>query len=57
MTKNIRISLYIFIPVLLWMLSGFLVDEVEDANILETSLFKVGSKSSNVISYQPSIKL
>jgi multidrug efflux system membrane fusion protein len=39
------------------MLSGFLVDEVEDANILETSLFKVGSKSSNVISYQPSIKL
>ena len=57
MTKNIRISLYIFIPVLLWMLSGFLVDEAEDANILEKNLFKVGSKLSNVISYQPSIKL
>lgn len=57
MTKNIRVSLYIFIPVLLWMLSGFLVNEVEDANTLETNLFKVGSKLSNAISYQPSIKL
>ena len=57
MTKNIRVSLYIFIPVLLWMLSGFLVNEVEDADTLETNLFKVGSKLSNAISYQPSIKL
>ena len=57
MTKNIRVSLYIFIPVLLWMLSGFLVNEVENADTLETNLFKVGSKLSNAISYQPSIKL
>ena len=57
MTKNIRVSLYIFIPVLLWMLSGFLVNEVEDADTLETNFFKVGSKLSNAISYQPSIKL
>ena len=57
MTKNIRVSLYIFIPVLLWMLSGFLVNEDEDADTLETNLFKVGSKLSNAISYQPSIKL
>ena len=57
MTKNIRVSLYIFIPVLLWMLSGFLVNEVEDTDTLETNLFKVGSKLSNAISYQPSIKL
>lgn len=57
MTKNIRVSLYIFIPVLLWMLSGFLVNEVEDDDTLETNLFKVGSKLSNAISYQPSIKL
>jgi len=39
------------------MLSGFLVNEVEDADTLETNLFKVGSKLSNAISYQPSIKL
>ena len=57
MTKNIRVSLYIFIPVLLWMLSGFLVNEVEDTDTLEANLFKVGSKLSNAISYQPSIKL
>ena len=30
MTKNIRISLYILIPILLWMISGFFVSDTKE---------------------------
>ena len=53
MTKNIRISLYILIPIVLWMFSGFFVtDKKEPENIkneLQVPLAGLGIDSSELI--------
>ena len=56
-TKNIRISLYILIPIVLWMISGFFkYDGIEKQND-NTGLFSVQTVLSNAVEYQPLIKL
>ena len=57
MTKNIRISLYILIPIILWMVSGFFVTDKKEPENLKNELFAVGVATSNAVDYQPTIKL
>ena len=57
LTKNIRISLYILIPIIIWMISGFFVNDKVDAPDSSVELFSVQSVISNAVEYQPLIKL
>lgn len=57
LTKNIRISLYILIPILLWMISGLFKNESIDEKIETTDLFSVQTRISYAVEYQPLIKL
>ena len=57
LTKNIRISLYILIPIIIWMISGFFVNDKVDAPDSSVELFSVQSVISSAIEYQPLIKL
>ena len=57
LTKNIRISLYILIPIIIWMISGFFVNDKVDAPDLSVELFSVQSVISSAVEYQPLIKL
>ena len=57
MTKNIRISLYILIPILLWMISGLFVKDAVKNEVPKNDLFTVGTLLSEAVSYQPTIKL
>ena len=57
MTKNIRISLYIFIPILFWMVSGVFVSEKEVIEEKSDELFKVEILVSEAQYFQPLIKL
>ena len=57
MTKNIRISLYIFIPILFWMVSGIFVSEKEVIEEKSDELFKVEILVSEAQYFQPLIKL
>jgi multidrug efflux system membrane fusion protein len=57
MTKNIRISLFILSPIILWMLSGILInDDVVEVK-KENKLFQVGVIKSSATLFQPLIKL
>ena len=57
MTKNIRISLFILAPIILWMLSGILInDDVVEVK-KENKLFQVGVIKSSATLFQPIIKL
>lgn len=57
LTQNIRLSLYILIPILLWMVSGFFKND-EPQQIKESNeLFSVQTLLSKAIKYQPYIKL
>ena len=57
MTKNIRISLFILAPIILWMLSGILInDDVEEVK-KDNKLFQVGVIKSSATLFQPLIKL
>ena len=56
-TKNIRISLYILIPILFWMLSGIFKTQKIDEPELSNDLFTVQTVISNAVEYQPLIKL
>ena len=57
MTKNIRISLFILAPIILWMLSGILInDDVVEVK-KENKLFQVGVIKSSATLFQPLIKL
>ena len=56
-TKNIRISLYILIPIIIWMISGFFVNDKVDAPDSSVELFSVQSVISSAVEYQPLIKL
>ena len=57
LTKNIRISLYILIPIILWMASGLFKNEKMIENEKKSELFSVQTILSNAIEYQPLIKL
>ena len=57
LTKNIRISLYILIPIIIWMISGFFVNDKVDAPDSSVELFSVQSVISTAVEYQPLIKL
>ena len=57
LTKNIRISLYILIPIIIWMISGFFVNDKVDAPDSSVELFSVQSEISSAVEYQPLIKL
>ena len=57
LTKNIRISLYIIIPIFLWMISGLFKNENIDEKIETTDLFSVQTSISYAVEYQPLIKL
>ena len=57
LTKNIRISLYILIPIIIWMISGFFVNDKVDAPESSVELFSVQSVISSAVEYQPLIKL
>ena len=57
LTKNIRISIYILVPIILWMISGlFKNDNVEIIN-KDNDLFSVQTLLSYALEYQPLIKL
>jgi multidrug efflux system membrane fusion protein len=57
MTKNIRISLFILAPIILWMVSGILInDDVVEVK-KENKLFQVGVIKSSATLFQPLIKL
>ena len=56
-TKNIRISLYILIPIVLWMISGFFKGDGIEKQDDNTGLFSVQTVLSNAVEYQPLIKL
>ena len=57
LTKNIRISLYILLPILLWMASGLFKNNEGEAIQETNDLFSVQTIVSNAIKYQPLIKL
>ncbi|MDB2582235.1 efflux RND transporter periplasmic adaptor subunit [Gammaproteobacteria bacterium] len=57
MTKNIRISLYILIPTIFWMLSGFFVAEKKETIEETKKLFTVSTIVSKAVEFQPLIKL
>jgi len=57
LTKNIRISLYILVPILLWMISGFFKEEERQKPTETGDLFNVQTILSEASEYQPLIKL
>ena len=56
-TKNIRISLYILIPILLWMISGLYKEDEFQKPSEAGDLFNVETLLSKATEYQPLIKL
>ena len=56
-TKNIRISLYILIPILLWMISGLFKEDEFQKPTEAGDLFNVETLLSKATEYQPLIKL
>ena len=57
LTKNIRISLIILIPITLWMISGFFKNENINVKKETSDLFSVQTNLSKATEYQPLIKL
>ena len=57
MNQNVRISLYIAVPIIFWMLSGFFVEDKKPEIIENTSLSSIEIKKSVASYFQPSIKL
>ena len=57
MNQNVRISLYIAVPIIFWMLSGFFVEDKKPDVIENTSLSSIEIKKSVASYFQPSIKL
>ena len=57
MTKNIRISLFILAPIILWMASGFFVKDKIELIEEKNELFTVGTLLSNAEMFQPLIRL
>ena len=57
LNKNIRISIYLLIPIILWMVSGFFKNDNVDIKSENSDLFSVQTVLSNAEIYQPLIKL
>ena len=57
MSKNVRISLYILIPVIAWMISGQFVEEKVFTDKIDSSLSSVVISESQSEFFSPSIKL
>ena len=57
MSKNVRISLYILIPVIIWMISGQFVQESEQEEKMKDELTSVVVSKSESVFFSPSIKL
>ena len=57
MTKNIRISLFILAPILLWMISGFFVSDDKDILVEKKDLLSDVTMLSDAMIFQPLIKL
>ena len=57
LTQNIRLSLYILIPILLWMISGFFKNDAPQQVNESNDLFSVQTLLSKAQEYQPYIKL
>ncbi len=57
LTKNIRISLYILIPIILWMASGLFKNDAAEIIKENNELFTVQTILSIATEYQPLIKL
>ena len=57
MSKNVRISLYILIPVITWMISGQFVEDVKLAEKANNKLSSVVIAESQSAFFSPSIKL
>ena len=57
LTQNIRLSLYILIPILLWMISGFFKNDAPQQVKESNDLFSVQTLLSIAQEYQPYIKL
>ena len=57
MSKNVRISLYILIPVIAWMISGQFVEESTLAEKVDNKLSSVVISESQPIFFSPSITL
>ena len=56
-TKNIRLSLYILIPIIFWMLSGLFKNDRTEEQDTQNELFSVETIISESVEYQPLIKL
>ena len=57
MSKHVRISLYILIPVIIWMISGQFVQESEQEEKINDELTSVVVSKSESVFFSPSIKL
>ena len=57
LTKNIRLSLYILFPIILWMISGFFKNDNLEIKKETSDLFNVQTYLSIAEEYQPLIKL
>ena len=57
MSKNVRISLYILVPVIAWMISGQFVEEATLAEKVDNKLSSVVISESQPIFFSPSITL
>ena len=57
LNKNIRISIYILIPIILWMISGLFKNENIEIQNENSDLFNVQTVLSTAEIYQPLIKL
>ena len=57
MSKNVRISLYILIPVIAWMISGQFVEETTLAEKVDNKLSSVVISESQPVFFSPSITL
>ena len=57
MNQNVRISLYIVIPIIFWMLSGIFVEEKDPVPVEDSNAASIEIRTSTPTMFSPSIKL
>ncbi len=57
MNQNVRISLYIVIPIIFWMLSGIFVEEKKPVLVEDSNAASIEIRTSTPSMFSPSIKL
>ena len=57
MNQNVRISLYIVIPIIFWMLSGIFVEEKGPTLVEDSNAASIEIRTSTPTMFSPSIKL